>query len=299
VRENHQERDVTKHHIGVIGGSGLYEMAGLTHVREQRQGTPFGEPSDAIMIGDLGETRFYFLPRHGRGHRFAPHKINYRANIYALKALGAEQVVSVSAVGSLQDHLHPGDLVVVDQFIDRTRGRVSTFFDEDVVAHVSMAMPTDPGLSYCLGEVAQRAGGSVHRAGTYLCMEGPQFSTRAESLFHRGMKADVIGMTMLPEVKLAREAELPYASLCFVTDYDAWHEAEAAVTLEGILAVLRNNVAYAQRILAGVASWPDPRESPAASALKSAIITDPGVINRATRERFGVLLAKYLPIETP
>lgn len=290
---------MTKHHIGVIGGSGLYEMAGLTRVREQSLRTPFGDPSDAIMVGDLDDTRFYFLPRHGRGHRFAPHKINYRANIYALKAAGAQQLVSVSAVGSLQDHLHPGDLVVVDQYIDRTRGRVSTFFDEDVVAHVSMAMPTDAALSFRLGEVAQREGDNVHRAGTYLCMEGPQFSTRAESLFHRGLKADVIGMTMLPEIKLAREAELPYAGLCFVTDYDAWHDAEESVTLEAILSVLRSNVAYAQRILAGVKDWPDPRESPASSALQSAIITDPKVIGKAARERFGALLSKYLPVETP
>jgi 5'-methylthioadenosine phosphorylase len=293
-----QERDVTKHNIGVIGGSGLYEMAGLSAVREQRVSTPFGDPSDAIVIGDLDDTRFYFLPRHGRGHRLAPHKVNYRANLYALKALGAEQVVSISAVGSLQDHLHPGDLVVVDQYIDRTRGRTSTFFDEEVVAHVSMNLPTDAALSFCLGEVAAREGGNVHRAGTYLCMEGPQFSTRAESLFHRGTKADVIGMTMLPEIKLAREAELPFAGLCFVTDYDAWHEAEEAVSLEGILSVLHRNVAYAQRILKGVASWPDPRESPAANALKDAIITDRRVIGRAARERFGILLAKYLPPET-
>jgi 5'-methylthioadenosine phosphorylase len=290
---------VSKHHIGVIGGSGLYEMAGLTQLREQRLRTPFGDPSDAVLIGDLGETRFYFLPRHGRGHRLAPHRINYRANVYALKALGAQQLVSVSAVGSLQDHLHPGDLVIVDQFIDRTRGRPSTFFEDDVVAHVSLALPTDAALSFCLGEAAAQEGGNVHRAGTYLCMEGPQFSTRAESLLHRSWRADVIGMTALPEAKLAREAELPYANLCFVTDYDAWHQAEAPVTLEAILTLLHANVDYAQRILRRVASWPDPRESPAASALKSAIITDPGAITQAARERFGVLLAKYLPVEVP
>ncbi len=290
---------MTKHHIGVIGGSGLYEMAGLTDLREQRLRTPFGDPSDSVLTGDLGETRFYFLPRHGRGHRIAPHKINYRANVYALKALGAEQLVSVSAVGSLQDHLHPGDLVLVDQFIDRTRGRPSTFFEDEVVAHVGMALPTDAALSFVLGEVAVREGGNVHRAGTYLCMEGPQFSTRAESLLHRSWKADVIGMTALPEAKLAREAELPYASLCFVTDYDAWHDAEAPVSLDVILAVLHKNVALAQRILRGVGAWPDPRESPAASALKSGIITDPRFISQAARERFGVLLAKYLPVEVP
>ena len=254
---------MSKHHIGVLGGSGLYAMPGLSDVREVHVRTPYGDPSDAIVLGTLGETQFYFLPRHGRGHRFAPHQVNYRANIYALKAQGARQLVSISAVGSLQEHLHPGDLVVVDQFIDRTRGRPSTFFERDVVAHVSMALPTDPALSFCLSDVAEREGARLHRAGTYLCMEGPQFSTRAESLLHRSLKADVIGMTNLPEAKLAREAELPYASLCFVTDYDAWHETEEAVTVDAVLAVLRQNVSLAQRILRNVERWPDPAESPA------------------------------------
>jgi 5'-methylthioadenosine phosphorylase len=290
---------VIKHHIGVLGGSGLYEMPGLQDVREQLVSTPFGDPSDAIVMGTLGETRFYFLPRHGRGHRLAPHRVNYRANVYALKSLGAQQLVGISAVGSLQDHLHPGDLVVIDQFIDRTRGRVSTFFDEDVVAHVSMALPTDPALSFCLGEAAQQEGAQVHRAGTYLCMEGPQFSTRAESLLHRSLKADVIGMTNLPEAKLAREAELPYASLCFVTDYDAWHDTEEAVSVDAVLAVLRKNVALAQRILQRVQSWPRPEDSPASSALAHAIITDPRFITQLPRERLGLLISKYLPVEAP
>jgi len=294
-----EESFVIKHHIGVIGGSGLYEMPGLSEVREQLVSTPFGAPSDAIVMGTFGETRFYFLPRHGRGHRLAPHRVNYRANVYALKSLGARQLVGISAVGSLQDHLHPGHLVVVDQFIDRTRGRVSTFFDEDVVAHVSMAQPTDTALSFCLGEAAQQEGAQVHRAGTYVCMEGPQFSTRAESLLHRSLKADVIGMTNLPEAKLAREAELPYASLCFVTDYDAWHDTEEAVSVEAVLAVLRKNVALAQRILQRVQSWPRPDDSPAASALAHAIITDPRFITQAPRERLGLLISKYLPVEAP
>jgi 5'-methylthioadenosine phosphorylase len=290
---------VSKHHIGVLGGSGLYDMPGLSDVREVRVRTPFGDPSDAIVMGTMGETQFYFLPRHGRGHRFAPHQVNYRANVFALKQQGAQQLVSISAVGSLQDHLHPGDVVVVDQFIDRTRGRPSTFFDQDVVAHVSLAQPTDAALSFALGELAAREGASVHRAGTYLCMEGPQFSTRAESLLHRSLKADVIGMTNLPEAKLAREAELPYASLCFVTDYDAWHESEEAVTVEAVLAVLRKNVSLAQRVLRELRDWPNPAESPASSALAGAIITDPSYIPGPVRERFGPLLAKYFPVEAP
>ena len=290
---------MSRHHIGVIGGSGLYEMPGLENLREQLVRTPYGDPSDAIVLGTLGDTQFYFLPRHGRGHRIAPHRLNARANVYALKSLGAQQLVSVSAVGSLQDHLHPGELVVVDQFIDRTRGRPSTFFEEDVVAHVSLAQPTDAALSHCLAGAAERAGARVHHAGTYLCMEGPQFSTRAESLLHRGFKADVIGMTALPEAKLAREAELPYASLCFVTDYDAWHDTEEAVSVDNVLAVLRKNVALGQRILREVRDWPAPEESPASSALRGAVITDPRCIGPAARERFALLIGKYLPVETP
>jgi 5'-methylthioadenosine phosphorylase len=290
---------MSEHHIGVIGGSGLYEMPGLTELREQFVRTPFGDASDAIVCGKLGDTQFYFLPRHGRGHRIAPHRINARANVYALKALGARQLVSISAVGSLQDHLHPGDLVVVDQFIDRTKGRPSTFFDEDIVAHVSLALPTDAALSRCLAAAAAAAGARVHQSGTYLCMEGPQFSTRAESLLHRSLKADVIGMTGLPEAKLAREAELAYASLCFVTDYDAWHDTEEAVSVDNVLAVLRKNVERAQRILRDVPEWPDPEQSPAWSALAGAVITDPRFISQPARERLGLLLAKYFPVEVP
>lgn len=286
-----------KHHIGILGGSGLYAMPGLTNVREVATRTPFGDPSDAIVTGNLGDTQFYFLPRHGRGHRLAPHRVNYRANVFALKAQGAQQLVSISAVGSLQEHIHPGDLVVVDQYIDRTRGRASTFFDQDVVAHVSMALPTDAALSHCLAEVAEREGARLHRAGTYLCMEGPQFSTRAESLLHKSWKADVIGMTNLPEAKLAREAELPYASLCFVTDYDAWHDTEEAVTVDAVLAVLRQNVGLAQRILRGVEAWPAPAESPASSALANALITDPSYVPTQVRERLAPLIGKYMPVE--
>jgi 5'-methylthioadenosine phosphorylase len=290
---------VSKHHIGVIGGSGLYELPGLSELREQLVHTPFGDPSDSVVMGKLGDTQFYFLPRHGRGHRIAPHRVNARANVYALKALGAQQLVSISAVGSLQDHLHPGELVVVDQFIDRTRGRPSTFFDDDVVAHVSLALPTDAALSQCLAQAAEAAGARVHHAGTYLCMEGPQFSTRAESLLHRSWKADVIGMTALPEAKLAREAELPYASLCFVTDYDAWHETEEAVSVDSVLSVLRKNVALAQRILRTAQHWPRPEASPAFSALSRAVITDPLHIRPAARERLELLLAKYFPVQQP
>ncbi len=284
------------HHIGVIGGSGLYAISALTDVREEFLQTPFGEPSDAVVIGSLGATRFYFLPRHGRGHRIPPSAINYRANIYALKLLGARQIVSVSAVGSLREQLHPGQLVLVDQFIDRTRARRSTFFDEPgLVAHVSLADPTDPALSRCLTEAARYAGATVHESGTYLCMEGPQFSTRAESRLYRSLGADVIGMTGMPEAKLAREAELPYASMALVTDYDCWHEQVAEVAVDDVLAVMAQNVALARAVLGSVQDWPAPEQSPAASALARALVTEPARVSAETRERLGVLVGRYLP----
>jgi 5'-methylthioadenosine phosphorylase len=288
----------TKHHIGVIGGSGLYAMASLTNVREESVRTPFGDPSDGIVIGELGDTRFYFLPRHGRGHRIPPSRVNYRANLYALKMLGAQQIVSVSAVGSLREDVHPGEVVLVDQYIDRTRSRVGTFFDEvGIVAHVSLADPTDAALTRCLGEALASTGVKVHATGTYLCMEGPQFSTRAESRLYRSWGADVIGMTGIPEAKLAREAELPYASMALVTDYDCWHEEEADVTVDDVLAVMAKNVAVARAVLEGVEVWPAPAESPAASALKQALITDPARVTLQTRERLALLIGKYLPTQ--
>jgi 5'-methylthioadenosine phosphorylase len=289
-----------KHHIGVIGGSGLYGMRELIDVHDETVRTPFGDPSDAIVIGSLGDTRFYFLPRHGRGHHIPPRRVNYRANVYALKRLGARQLVSVSAVGSLREDVQPGDVLLVDQYIDRTRGRNSTFFDEaGLVVHVGLADPTDTALSRCLAGAARRAGGTVHDRGTYLCMEGPQFSTRAESRLYRTWGADVIGMTGMPEAKLAREAELPYASLALVTDFDCWHEHAPDVSVDEVLAVMGKNVALARSTLSSVTHWPDPQQSPAARALASAIITDPARISVQTRERMALLIGAYHPLPTP
>lgn len=287
-----------QHHIGIIGGSGLYAMSALTDVREEVVDTPFGPPSDAILSGSIGTTRFSFLPRHGRGHRIPPHRINYRANLYALKKLGVQQVVSISAVGSLREDVHPGEVVMVDQYIDRTRGRSGTFFDDvGLVAHVSVADPTDPALTRCLVAALRSVGGIVHERGTYLCMEGPQFSTRAESRLYRSWGADVIGMTGMPEAKLAREAELPYASMALVTDYDCWHESESDVSVDEVLAVMGRNVALARSALSATQSWPVAAESPASTALARALITDPTQVPRATREKLAVLLGKYLPVE--
>ena len=282
--------------LGIIGGSGLYEMEGLTSVKEVHVRTPFGEPSDALVQGQLGDVTLYFLPRHGRGHRIAPHRINYRANIFALKKVGVEQIVSVSAVGSLREQIAPGDMVVVDQFIDRTRARRSTFFDDfGLVAHVGFGDPVDAALSEALVACVKSVGAKVHEGGTYVCMEGPQFSTRAESELYRGWGASVIGMTNLPEAKLAREAELPYASLAMATDYDCWHVSEEAVTVDAVIAVLLRNVKTAQDVLRKLTTClPDPTQSPAASALQNAIITNPSYITAEARTALDPLLRKYL-----
>lgn len=278
--------------VGVIGGSGLYDLPALTERREHVVHTTFGAPSDAVMEGRIGQTRYLFLPRHGRGHRIAPHEINYRANVLALKQLGAEQIVSVSAVGSLREELRPGDVVVVDQFIDRTRTRPSTFFEgTGVVAHVAFADPVDHALASVLEAAAREAGARVHRGGTYVCMEGPQFSTRAESRMYQSWGASVIGMTNVPEAKLAREAQLPYATLALVTDYDAWRAEEEGVTVADVVAVLHRNVDLAKKTLALLATrLPDPAASPATRALEHAILTAPGAIPEAAREKLAHLL---------
>ena len=285
--------------LGIIGGSGLYELEGLQGVEEVQVQTPFGAPSDAIVRGRLGDTTLLFLPRHGRGHRIAPHRINYRANLFALKKLGASQVLSVSAVGSLREDIHPGDMVLVDQFIDRTRDRASTFFDDHgLVAHVGFGDPTDAALTNAVGVAAKKVGARLHVGGTYVCMEGPQFSTRAESNVYRSWGAHVIGMTNLPEAKLAREAELPYASLAMATDYDCWHQSEEAVTVEAVIAVMNKNVSTARAIVRELAPHlPDASKSPAASALKDAIITAPDRISKVAREALAPLIGKYLPAE--
>src|SRR2546422_3283844 len=258
--------------LGVIGGSGLYQMPGLDDRREETITTPFGEPSDSFVLGRVGGRDIAFLARHGRGHRLLPTEINFRANLFAFKTLGVERVVSVSAVGSLREELRPLDVVIPDQFIDWTRHRPSTFFGSGIVAHVSLADPVCPVLGAALHEAAEACGARVHRGGAYLCIEGPQFSTRAESHLYRSFKADVIGMTNAQEVKLAREAEICYATLAMVTDYDCWRPEEAAVTVQEGVARLNDNAAMAQAILARLAGrLTADRTCPCASALKNAI----------------------------
>ncbi|WP_447974056.1 S-methyl-5'-thioadenosine phosphorylase [Nitrospira sp. Kam-Ns4a] len=282
--------------IGIIGGSGLYEMEGLREVRELRMTTPFGRPSEALILGTLDGVRVAFLSRHGRGHRLSPSEINYRANLYALKALGVGRVLSVSAVGSMKEAIRPGEVVLPDQFVDLTRRRPSTFFEGGIVAHVAFGDPVCQALSAALFKAAQEAGATVHRGGIYLCIEGPQFSSRGESLLYRQWGVDVIGMTNLPEAKLAREAELCYATLALVTDYDCWHESHEAVTVDMILDTLHRNVALAKRILrAAVRVAGEPRACPCARALEQAIVTAPDRIPTATKRRLALLVGRYLP----
>jgi len=282
--------------LGVIGGSGLYQMEGLEDVEEITVPTTFGDPSDAVVSGRLDGVRMLFLPRHGRGHRLPPHQVNYRANLLALKQLGAEQVVSISAVGSMKESMHPGDFVMVDQFVDRTRRRPNTFFEDvGVVAHVELADPVDAALSSALYQAAVDVGVRAHRGGTYVCIEGPQFSTRAESNLYRSWNVDVIGMTNLPEARLAREAELPYATVAMVTDYDCWHQTETSVNVRSVLEILAENVANAQSLLrALVPRIPDPEGSPARNALAHAILTPPSAITPEARAKLEPLIGKHV-----
>lgn len=281
--------------LAVIGGSGLYEMSGLTGVERLRVSTPFGEPSDEIVRGRLGDVELFFLPRHGRGHRLLPAEINYRANVFALKQLGAEFLLSVAAVGSLRLEIEPGHLVVPDQFIDRTAGRPGSFFGGGIVAHVTMADPVCGVLAAAVYEAARRAGATVHRGGTYLCMEGPQFSTRAESRMYRAWGADVIGMTNLQEARLAREAEICFATLALASDYDCWNEEHRDVSIDDILKLLAANVDLARKCVAELASHlPGRRGCPCASALKDAIITDRAMIPEQRKKDLAPLIAKYL-----
>ncbi|MEX1024600.1 MAG: S-methyl-5'-thioadenosine phosphorylase, partial [Planctomycetota bacterium] len=262
--------------VGVIGGSGLYEIEGLEDREEVRLATPFGEPSDAFLSGTLNGTRMYFLPRHGRGHRINPSEINFRANIWGLKRLGATHVISVSAVGSMREDIAPGDFVVVDQFIDRTRHRPDTFFEDGVTAHVLFADPVCGDVRTALLAAARSVGVTVHDGGTYVCMEGPQFSTRAESKLYRSWGVDVIGMTNMQEARLAREAELCYATVAMATDYDCWHESHDDVTIEGVLEVMRQNVGNAKRMILDVVGRLSPvRDVGCADALRYAIMTHP------------------------
>jgi 5'-methylthioadenosine phosphorylase len=281
--------------IGIVGGSGLYEIAGMTNVEEVRPSTPFGEPSDAIIIGELDGRSIAFLPRHGRGHTISPTEIPSRANIYALKALGVEWIISVSAVGSLKEGIHPLDLVVPDQIIDRTKSRVNSFFDGGLVAHVSFAEPFCPTLSNILYHAALDVGANVHQEGTYIAMEGPLFSTKAESNMYRSWGASIIGMTALPEAKLAREAEICYATLACITDYDTWHETEESVTIEMALANLMLNADTAKKIIGLVAARiPENRECGCAQALENAIITTSEKIPVRIKEDLELLIGKYV-----
>jgi len=281
--------------IGVIGGSGLYAMQGLTNTREVRVKTPFGDPSDAIVVGTLEGRQVAFLARHGRGHRILPSEINYRANIYALKLLGVERIISVSAVGSLKEDLRPGEFLVADQFVDRTKSRISTFFGNGLVAHVTFDKPTCAEVSRTLADASVHCGVPVHRRGTYICMEGPQFSTLAEAHMHRKMEFDVIGMTNVTEAKLAREAELCYGTIAMITDYDCWHPDHESVTGAQIMATLQQNADNAQRVLReAVKSMSVTRGCKCGSALAHALITDPKLVPKATKKNLGAIIGKYI-----
>jgi 5'-methylthioadenosine phosphorylase len=281
--------------IGIIGGSGLYNMPGLERPREIHVKTPFGNPSDALVVGTLEGKRVAFLARHARGHRFLPTEINYRANVHAMKQLGVERILSVSAVGSLQEDLKPLDFLIPDQFFDRTKQRISTFFGGGVVAHVGFDKPVCAQLAEVLGAACDAAKVRVHRSGTYVCMEGPQFSTLAEAHVHRQLRFEVIGMTNVTEAKLAREAEICYSTIAMITDYDCWHPEHSSVTLEEIISNLNKNTENAQNVIrAAVRAMPAERSCKCGRALAHAILTDPAVIPAAARKRLSVIAGKYL-----
>lgn len=283
--------------IGVIGGSGLYEIEGVEELREISVETPFGPPSDAFAVGTLNGVTVVFLPRHGRGHRILPSEINFRANIYAMKKVGVKRIISVSAVGSMKEAIVPGDIVIPDQFYDNTRGRVSTFFGDGIVGHVALADPVCHDLCACLADAGKTAGGKIHCGGTYLCIEGPQFSTRGESLIYRSWGVDVIGMTNATEAKLAREAGLCYATMALSTDYDCWHEEEEDVTAEAVLTILRNNVAMAKAIIQeAVGPALLKTDCSCHDAVRGAVLTDPAVFPEKAGQRLELLL-KERPID--
>ena len=286
---------MVKAEIGIIGGSGLYAMPGLKDVREERVETPFGEPSEVFALGEMEGRKVAFLARHGRGHRILPSEINFRANIFAMKMLGVERILSVSAVGSLKEEHKPTDFVIPDQFIDRTFARIGTFFGDGIVAHVPFGDPVCSTVTVTLAKACDAAGVVGKRGGTYVCMEGPQFSTRAESNLYRSWGADVIGMTNLQEAKLAREAEICYATAAMVTDYDCWREGHDDVTVDQVVAVLHQNAENAGKVVRGaVAAMPAERTCGCGSAMQYAILTDRSVIPAGARERLGLLIGKYL-----
>jgi len=282
--------------IGVIGGSGLYQMEGLTDVEERYITTPFGDPSDAIVIGTLEGVRVAFVARHGRGHRIMPTEVNYRANVFALKTLGVGQVIAISACGSLREHIHPGEIVVPDQVLDFTKQRAYTFFGNGLVTHIGVADPFCPRLSALLADTVQEAGGTVHRGGCFITIEGPRFSTKGESFAYRSWGMDIIGMTTSPEAFLAREAEMCYAVMAHITDYDVWHETEEAVSVGAVIEVLRQNTALAQQAIRGLVAKmaATERDCECKDALATAFLTQRDLIPEEVKERLAPIVGKYL-----
>jgi 5'-methylthioadenosine phosphorylase len=281
--------------IGIIGGSGLYSMPGFKNVHEERIETPFGDPSDAFVLGEMAGRKVAFLARHGRGHRIMPSELNFRANIYAFKKLGVERILSISAVGSLKEEHKPGDFVIPDQFIDRTSKRIATFFGEGIVGHISFGDPVCATVAKAAAQACAEVGVTGHLGGTYVCMEGPQFSTRAESNLYRSWGADVVGMTNLQEAKLAREAEICYATIAMVTDYDCWRVGHAPVTIEEVIAVSNKNAENAAKVVkAAVAAIPAKRNCACASAAQYAVMTQSDAIPAAAKEKLKLLFGKYL-----
>jgi 5'-methylthioadenosine phosphorylase len=297
----HRDKIMANQVLGVIGGSGIYDLPGLEQIEEIAVETPFGAPSSKLVVGQLGDTKMVFLARHGEGHTILPHEINYRANLFALKLQGVDWIVSLSAVGSMREEIRPGDLVIVDQYFDRTSGRASTFFGEGIAAHVGFGDPVSPVLASLVHKVAVARAKEfghdvrVHQGGTYMVMNGPQFSTRAESNIYRGWGVDVIGMTNMPEAKLAREAEMSFCTIALCTDYDCWHEEEDDVSVEAVVATVKQNAALARDIVAHLPEHlPESHNCVASEALKFAIMTDPEKIPAETKKRLAPLLAKYL-----
>jgi 5'-methylthioadenosine phosphorylase len=281
--------------VGIIGGSGLYALEGITEVDMVSVDTPWGKPSDEIAVGILGDTKLLFLPRHGKGHTLMPSEINYRANVFAMKTLGAEWIISVSAVGSMREEIAPGHIVIPSQFYDHTKSRPSTFFGNGIAAHISMADPVCPVLSRALYDASVSAGATVHKDLTYICMEGPQFSSRAESNIYRKWGIDVIGMTNMPEAKLAREAEICYATLALSTDFDCWHEQLDNVTVDDLIETLMSNVALSRRVIVKALSLiNETRHCDCRNSLENAIITSSDAISQEVKERLGILIKRYV-----
>lgn len=293
TKKSNRVKDLAQ--IGIIGGSGLYSMSGLTKTREISVKTPFGEPSDAIVVGTLESKQVAFLARHGRGHRILPGEINFRANVYAMKSLGVDRIISVSAVGSLKEDLRPGEFLVPDQFVDRTKNRISTFFGDGLVAHVGFDKPTCAQVSGVLADASVHCAVKVHRRGTYICIEGPQFSTLAEAHMHRQLGVDVIGMTNVTEAKLAREAEICYSTIAMITDFDCWHPEHESVTASQIIATLVQNAENAQKVLReAVRAMPIDRNCKCGDALKHALVTDMKIVPKATKKKLDAIIGKYI-----